>query len=770
MEVCYGADDYCNYLSQLHLVGTRVNWASLFKAPFRIAQNEFILWVTVLEKLTIADRAWLNLNLQDCVLGDRRVLETHDHLFFNCVYVGRCLHLLKDLFYHVPYPLASNAAFFSQIPDVPESLVSRWIATFGSSKMSGISIGHSHPRPCSGEKTLRRCRNNEEADNVILIDADSEKFDNVIIIDIPESLPKKRQGSRMLRKDKKWLFRNVIYIDDDENPDSNHSIGVNNVSSSAGTSSNGASCFVAKNFADSSDAAVGECQFVQDNTTPVRLSKCKRTYSGKASARNRYGLDTDSESDSSDSDCPDCELLEDSSGEVQELWERAFSRRRKDNHSGPKGVRDYDRTSQVVDGDRQHHQYAETKDATWKHKDGSFCFTMGNSNNENDAPSPSRPKEDTGFGCTSVFDDPTVHDFSQSAPRTQQHYNKSDTCGGTNSEAKGSPLVYAEQVDYPDCEPGGSNDYISTRGEHPASSNSAFRESSTKESDDPTPAFEGEEAPKVEPCPPKFKSCVDKDYCHGRGSTSSLENGVIPGGSSPRDSGDDTEQVYHQENMQPVPEIPSFGNLSPNEAGLQEDDSLSNCQSEEDKDGQLHIKVGDTLPSAETSIIGEREKLKETDEYKRAIEEEWASRQEALRIQAEEAQQLRRLRKRRKAESMRLLDMERRQKQRVEEIRITQKKDEENMNLKEVIRAEVRKELKQLEIASNSMPSLLHLLGIRVGGWPHPLPQEVQAAYKRALLTFHPDRASRSDIRQQVEAEEKFKLINRLKEKFSPSL
>lgn len=46
---------------------------------------------------------------------------------------------------------------------------------------------------------------------------------------------------------------------------------------------------------------------------------------------------------------------------------------------------------------------------------------------------------------------------------------------------------------------------------------------------------------------------------------------------------------------------------------------------------------------------------------------------------------------------------------------------------------------------------------------------QVQTAYKKALLTFHPDRASRSDIRKQVEAEEKFKLVNRLKAKFLPS-
>ncbi|KAL6505670.1 hypothetical protein OROHE_023049 [Orobanche hederae] len=115
------------------------------------------------------------------------------------------------------------------------------------------------------------------------------------------------------------------------------------------------------------------------------------------------------------------------------------------------------------------------------------------------------------------------------------------------------------------------------------------------------------------------------------------------------------------------------------------------------------------------------------------------------------------------------------------------KEDEEDTNMKERVRAEVRLELSDLEISCHSMASLLHLLGITVGGWPYPLPQQeylkkyedlfgtekaggVQTAYKRALLTFHPDRASQSDIRQQVEAEEKFKLINRLKEKFSPNV
>ncbi|KAF7809014.1 OmpH and DnaJ domain-containing protein [Senna tora] len=114
-------------------------------------------------------------------------------------------------------------------------------------------------------------------------------------------------------------------------------------------------------------------------------------------------------------------------------------------------------------------------------------------------------------------------------------------------------------------------------------------------------------------------------------------------------------------------------------------------------------------------IINEREKLKETDEYKLAIEEEWASRQRQLQIQAEEAQ---RLRKRKKAESKRLLDMQRRQKERIEE-------DEENMNMKEKLRVEIRKGLDKLEMTSVDMASLLRGLGIQVGGGSNPVPQEI---------------------------------------------
>ncbi|PHT48736.1 hypothetical protein CQW23_12944 [Capsicum baccatum] len=155
----------------------------------------------------------------------------------------------------------------------------------------------------------------------------------------------------------------------------------------------------------------------------------------------------------------------------------------------------------------------------------------------------------------------------------------------------------------------------------------------------------------------------------------------------------------------------------------------------DDVNGSVDGRVGNCITT-------QRERIKETSEYKKALEEELMSRQRALAIQAEEAKKLKLMLRRKKSESRRLLEMEERQKQR----------DIDNMNLKEPIQAEVQKELSKLEMTCHDMASVLRGLGINVGdGTSH----EVRVAYKKMVLKFHPDRASQSDIRQQVEAEEK---------------
>ncbi|KAG6398999.1 hypothetical protein SASPL_140472 [Salvia splendens] len=532
--------------------------------------------------------------------------------------------------------------------------------------MSRISVSHLRPRPRSVTETLRRCRNDDKADKVILIDVDSEISDNVVILDTPESLPKRNKESGMLKKDEKWSFKNVINIDDDDYddvPSSSYQFGPNNVGFSASTSLNRENFRVAEDFADFTDPSHEDCQNVQDSATPVKLSKCKRTYSGKDSTSNRYGLDTDSECELSGNEYPDCEVVEDFSGKFQELWERAVTRRKRDIRNVHSGIRGHDNTTSCTDKDLQN---AESEVATRHHDEPSVFHTTGKSNSRNYGSPPVRIETDFGF---THFSDNAVND-----QECRAH-------GKSNSQVKFCPSFH-----YPDCEPGSSRRHMERRKD-PASSNSSFQEEPNEKFNNPT---------------------------------STAGNKVN--------------------------------------------------SKEENEDGQVHMSIVCSLPPEDDSLISEREKLKETDEYKRAMEEEWASRQQALQIQAEEAQRERRLRKRKKAESMRMLEMERRQKQRLEEMRSIKQKDEENMNLKDTIRAEVRNQLKQIEVGCQNMASLLHLLGIMVGSWPNPSPQEVHAAYKKALLTFHPDRASRSDIHKLVEAEEKFKFINRMKEKFPPPM
>ncbi|XP_076895957.1 uncharacterized protein LOC143548751 [Bidens hawaiensis] len=420
-------------------------------------------------------------------------------------------------------------------------------------------------------KTLSRCRNNIEADNVVLIDLDTYNFNNVIVIDIPETHTKKQGGSN----DKNRSVKTYIFIDDDDEDDEspcNNDAGAN-----------------LANERNCENGASSSRRYGSEKTTPVKLSKGKRTYSGRG-----FNKQSDNESDDDD-DGPDCECMEDFPGKLKEQWEKASLKR--------KGV--------------MHNDHA-----------------------------------------------------SSSMPYADAHNIQDSNIMGKGHEEKGESLNCDADVD------GGKDE--------------------------------------------------------------------LPVGATPSTSGEANEKN-----------------------GLENVTTIDDENEKNDFENAATIDDHNDDVPVENSIIGQREKLKETDEYKLALEQELLARQKALQIQAEEAQQLRRLQKRKKAECLRLLDMERRQKQRVEEIREIQKKDEENMNLKEQYRAEVKEELKRLEITCLDMASLLRGLGIQVGNGPVPLSHEVRAAYKRALLSFHPDRTSGSDMRQQVEAEEKFKIICRMKEKFS---
>ncbi|PHT67594.1 hypothetical protein T459_27081 [Capsicum annuum] len=550
--------------------------------------------------------------------------------------------------------------------------------------MSRVSRGGSHGRSRTGKKTLRRRNDGAGADNVVLIDVESETFSNVIIIDVPESTPKKfrgkaaakkaKRGKTAAKKDKRSPLRNIIFIDDDESNE--------NESSECGVedghhffqdpSPSMRPCSTSESAKKPLDGIGDDCQFVRENISPVKLSKCKRTYSGKAPVQNQYGLASDSESSSSDDD----ELMEDFSGLLREQWQKASLKRKNDN-SGTSGVGDVNSAStggvQPEPGESEEHPVCPG-------------YSKSSTEKEDQPPKPTRESH-CASSKTDVHDegDPQTKNFEESYPSIPREYHYSN--GGVG----------------------------------------------------PTESICREKASSGSPI--SGKKCVDQ------------ENGKrMP---------DKTSELGANHNE----------TLPRNRGSLVEEDlpeSVSMSQHKDERHDDVNGQDGENVEhSVENCITTERERIKETSEYKKALEEELASRQRALALQAEEAKQMKLLLKRKKAETMRLLEMEKRQKQRVEEIRETQKKDVENMNLKEQIRAEVRKGLSMLEMTCHDMASVLRALGITVGfGTSH----EVRVAYKKALLKFHPDRSSRSDIRQQVEAEEKFKLISRMKDKYLPTL
>lgn len=171
----------------------------------------------------------------------------------------------------------------------------------------------------------------------------------------------------------------------------------------------------------------------------------------------------------------------------------------------------------------------------------------------------------------------------------------------------------------------------------------------------------------------------------------------------------------------------------------------------------------DGTPVPVETVVTDRETLKRTEEFRNADAEEWARRRLELQKQAEKVQ---RERKKKKMEAERRMEMEARQRRRLEEIRQSQLKEERASDLKDQVRERVQSELDRIANTCKDMATLLRRLGVPVDGGAYATDHQVTAAYKKALLRFHPDRAAalaKSDPASQVEAEEKFKLVSRMK-------
>ncbi|KAL6894105.1 hypothetical protein ACP4OV_008203 [Aristida adscensionis] len=500
-------------------------------------------------------------------------------------------------------------------------------------------------------------------------------------------------------------------------------------------------------------------------TTPVR-----------GSPRNRYGLDCTSDcfesddpsegwaSDSSDGGSSDCEILDDASGSARKAWEAASTKKMCHGIHESKYGRSAASTSSTGS---EAHPDENTEGFFGKdfHFDESFFGYFNDAFKERVQNSTDGAKDGHG---------PSTSHNAKECSNGNVSSGKETHCSGnstldTDDMACNDKTYHSNNGTVPEKAPEGIKSPRSdgTFAYTFVSANRVFPTSSAdwKDGSPPmsisTPEKDNEKIPNGM-FPPKDQSpsddhdAINKDVysAQGDGSVSCQQTEVPPSTrkcSCSRKLGENCLQVHANSCACAAASIKSTsGNVTSGTCPLPQKDLVD----EPEELGQFTV-VQDSS-NCQDVLIGDREKHKESIEYKRAAEEEWASRQRQLQIQAEEAKKLR---KRKKAEAQRLLDMEKRQKQRIQEVRESQRKNEEETRLKEQYRGVVRKELEDTEKRYRDMASILCALGIPVEGG------EVKVAYKQALLKFHPDRVSRSDIYQQVKAEETFKFISRLKEK-----
>ncbi|PWA82139.1 hypothetical protein CTI12_AA182750 [Artemisia annua] len=223
----------------------------------------------------------------------------------------------------------------------------------------------------------------------------------------------------------------------------------------------------------------------------------------------------------------------------------------------------------------------------------------------------------------------------------------------------------------------------------------------------------------------KFNNCIRNEYLSGQDKEES-ENDETMG--FERENDDDDLGFENQDDV-------DFGSEKKNEN--------ENKNSDDDADGFKNVSKEE---------INENEKKNESQSTEEVFETGHGSQSKGEEIKAKEDKELHHMQKRKQSEN----ELEKRKKQR----------QEEYINLKEQYRIEVIERLTRLEKRSIDLRSFLAGIDMYIP----PDDYEFRKAYKQAVLRFHPDRAPKDDFRKQVEAEETFKIIQRMKDKKDPPI
>lgn len=528
------------------------------------------------------------------------------------------------------------------------------------------SSNYSMPRTGSGKKAMRSCNMREHLDNVVIIDVDSDGIDNVIIIDVPESLQQKFKGSSVLREGKRFPIQGIISIDDDESDYGDHpEFNVENDRGVECDDNPGKNSPASESMKKSEDADAQDCQVVLEKRSAFKSSKCKTAYTKKSPSRNRYGLNSESESDSSESSSSDCEVMEGSSSDLRKQWEKASLKRK--SHI-------YRKSQSVLEGQESpcsshsdNHSNVRVENRTKQNQEEPVCSSSKNVNFQEESLSYSNASGDVFVG--SAFNPGMECPFA----RSEQKIDKESSSWWWNSAWGKEAHKKAD---------------VKLRGETCMDNCSSLHDESQSVNGCDN-RFQNERKDPLRPPPPCsiHKGGTEQCQCHDtrnsfqHGNQRTIGEHSCPSFQQKPNLNVDYERdsIYDKDaslcksqflgetcsvslrkgvsrekgaNFTPVP--PSFNTCS-NVAkhnstdskdkdkvdsgilsSIEGDAPFNNSSSDipiSDGKNSLYTLNPDVIHGMQRDIINEREKLKETDEYKRAEEEEWAARQRQLQIQ-----------------------------------------------------------------------------------------------------------------------------------------
>lgn len=543
---------------------------------------------------------------------------------------------------------------------------------------------HSQSRTWPGKQKLNGCKMKRNLDNVVVIDVDSEGFDNVIVIDVPESLQHKIGGSSVSRKGKNFQFHGVISIDDDEDgeyPEMGTEGGGDLESDTSSSRSYPASDYGNKSAELNDD----ECHVVQEKNSAFGVSKCKKA-SGKDPCGSRYGL---SESSSSDDDS-DCEVMEGSFGQLHKEWEKA-SLKRKSNVCKGKSVLVDQASPSCLNNDAAPNVDVEVGERDEQPSKTAFCCDASKANYENQNFSTFVPTDDGGLGSTTPnhgmehpfvdsdgnADQEGFHNNGQS-PQGQsswsnqyegekhchhrrayftqnflgEHFNfrginRNFHCMGTAFQEEEAYLCKSRQAN----ETRDNNDRVvpSDKFEEFLQATSSCSLSPGKSHHTRTGFTEEDKPVSGEPmvsnsqpsCETGAECGVAPFECNFGAVFEESFSCKTPSSGMPEV---DNEKTGEQDTGKPDVKVGSSDEIRCAETqNKQRDPCLAETKGQasgptssnqvDTGTDPIHAQGVSLTPAFGEDIINEREKLKETDAYKRAMEEEWASRQRQLQIQ-----------------------------------------------------------------------------------------------------------------------------------------